>query len=113
MDILKQKLQTSEILHVGNAMADKGFDISGEPTQLSLGHNSQPYLRGKDCFFESDVLRTQTVAMHSIHVERALCKMKRFRILHSVIPVAMIETSNQMWTVICLLSNFQNPIPSL
>ena len=93
-------------------MADKGFDINKELKELSLCLSIPPYLKEKNFFSESDVIRTQTIAMHRIHVERAICKIKRFLILHSVIPIAMMGTINQIWTVICLLSNFQNPILS-
>ena len=112
LEILKQKLQSSEILPGDTIMADKGFDIDEELKELGLCLNIPPYLKEKNCFSESDVIRTQTIAMQRIHVERAISKIKRFRILHSVIPIALMGTINQIWTVICLLSNFQNPILS-
>ncbi|XP_071830276.1 uncharacterized protein [Apostichopus japonicus] len=52
------------------------------------------------------------VAQHRIHVERAIGKVKRFRIFQSLIPVSMFGTINQIWTVACLISNFQNPVIS-
>ena len=56
------------------------------------------------------MLKTQTIAQHRIHVERAIGKARRFRIFHSVIPVSMFGSVNQIWTVACLLSNFQIPV---
>ena len=112
LEILKKELQATESLAGYTIMADKGFDIREELKGLGLALKIPPYLKEKDCFFKSDVLTAQTIAMHRIHVERATCKKKRFRILHSVIPISMIGTVHQIWTVMCLLSNFQNPILS-
>ena len=57
-------------------MADKGFDIDEDLKELGLCLNILPYLKEKNCFSESDVITTQTIAMHSIQVERAISKIK-------------------------------------
>ena len=59
---------------------------------------------------EGDVIKTQTVAQHRIHIERAIGKVRRFRIFSSEIPVTMFGLINQIWTVCCILSNFIEPI---
>ena len=84
-------------------MADKGFDIHNDLKKLDLKLNIPPYLKDK-------VIKTQTVARHRIHVERAICKIRRFRIFHSIIPVTMFGSINEIWSVASLLSNFQNPM---
>ena len=91
-------------------MADKGFDIDVKLKELKLELNIPPYLKDKVGFEEDDVINTQTIAKHRIHVERAICKIRRFRIFHSIIPVTKLGSINQIWTVACLLSNLQNPI---
>ena len=91
-------------------MPDKGFDIQNDLKKLGLQLNIPPFLKDKVGFEEDDVIKTQTIARHCIHVERAICKFRRFRIFHSVIPVSVLGCINQIWTVACLLSNFQNPI---
>ena len=91
-------------------MADKGFNIGSELKELGLELNFSPFLKGNPGFQEHDVIKTQTITQHRVHVERAIGKAKRFRIFHSVIPVAMFGSVIQIWTVACLLSNFQAPI---
>ena len=91
-------------------MADKGFDIHNDLKKLDLKLNIPPYLKEKVGFGEDDAIKTQTVARHRINVERAICKIRRFRIFHSIIPVTMFGSINQIWSVACLLSNFQNPV---
>ena len=91
-------------------MADKGFDIDDKLKELKLELNIPPYLKDKMGFEEDDVINTQTIAKNRIHVERAICKIRRFRIFHSIIPVSMLGNISQIWTVACLLSNLQNPV---
>ena len=69
---------------------------------LSLGVSAQ--LTG------ADVIKTQTIAQHRIHVERAIGKVRRFAIFSSPLPVAMLGSVNQLWSVCCLISNFMDPI---
>ena len=109
LDILHKKLTVSEIKKRDSLMADKGFDIQDELKKLNLYLNIPPFLKDK-VGFEDDVVKTQTIARHRIHVARAICKVRRFRIFHSFIPVSMFGCINQIWTVACLLSNFQNPV---
>ena len=65
-------------------MADKGFDIQNDLKKLGLQLNIPPFLKDKVGFEEDDVIKTQTIARHRIHVERAICKVRRFQIFHSV-----------------------------
>ena len=81
------KLTVSEIKKGDSLMADEGFDIHDELKKLHLYLNIPSFLKDK-VGFEDDV-KTQTIARHCLHVERAICKVHRFRIFHSVIPVSM------------------------
>ena len=91
-------------------MADKGFDIGDGPAKLKLKWNIPPFLKDKLGFEEGDVIKTQTIAQHRIHVEKAIGKVRRFRIFHSVIPVSICGSINQTWSVTRFLSNFLNPV---
>ena len=110
LEILKLKLLTREIKNGDAVMADKGFDIQNILQKLGLRLNIPPFFKDKVGFEEDDVIKTQTIPRHRIHVERAICKIRRFSIFNSVIPVSMFGSINQIWTVSCLLSNFQNPV---
>ena len=59
---------------------------------------------------EARVLRTQRIARVRIHVERAINRAKNFTIFDKVIPLSLAGSINQMWTVCCLLTNFQPPL---
>ena len=108
--ILRQKVTSGEIKKGDSVMANKGFHIPNDLKKLDLKLNVPPYLKDKVGFEEDDVIKMQTVARHRIHVARAISKIRRFRIFHSIIPVTMSGSINQIWSVACLLSNFQNPV---
>ena len=109
-DILKNKVAVGEILADDAVMADKGFDIGDELKNANLHLNIPPFLANQSAFSEGDVIKTQTVAQHRIHIERAIGKVRRFQIFSIEIPVTMFEIINQIWTVCCMLSNFIEPI---
>ena len=110
LGILDKKVMVHEINKGDAIMADKGFDIQNDLKKLGLQLNIPPFLKDKVGFQEDDVIKTQSISRHRIHVERAICKVRRFRIFHSVIPLSIFGCINQIWTVVCLLSNFQNPV---
>ena len=96
LETVKQKVQCGEL----------------KEAKVKLKLNIPPFLRDKVGFEEDDVIKTQTIAHHRIHVERAIGKVRRFKIFHSVIPVSMFGSINQIWSVACFLSNFLNPVLS-
>ena len=103
LDLLSRKKEVSEILEGDSIMADKGFDIGGDLQKIGLQLNIPPFLKEKPQFNENEVIRTQTIAKHRIHVEIAIGKVGRFLIFNSRLPISSLGTINQLWTVCCLL----------
>jgi hypothetical protein len=91
-------------------MADKGFDVADALIKIGLKLNMPPFLGSRQQLSADDVTETQAIAHHRIHVERAIEKIKNFKIFDKQLPLSMVGTHNQIWTVCCLLSNFQDPI---
>ena len=91
LDVLKAKKETLEALDGDSIMADKGFDIE-EDLQ------------------KSGLQKTQTIAKHRIHVERAIGKVRNFLIFRSKLPISVLGVVNQIWTVCCLLRGFMEPL---
>lgn len=59
-----------------------------------------------------DVILTKKIAQLRIHVERAIGRVKEFRILQGVLPAVMWDTINQVVYVCCMLTNFSPPLVS-
>ena len=112
LETVKQKVQCGELKEGDAIMADRGFDIGDDLAKVKLKLNIPHFLRDKTGFKEHDVIKTQTIAHHRIHVERAVMKVRRLKIFHSVIPVSMFGSIDQIWSVSCFLSYFLNPFLS-
>lgn len=109
-DITKQS-GILELLEKGDdCMADKGFNIKDllDPIEVTL--NIPPFLSDKGQFDEEEVENTQSVASDRIHVERAISRIKMYKIITNVVPLSLAGVLNQIWTVCCMLLLFQSPI---
>ena len=110
LEVLKYKIEISEIRYGDAIMADKGFNIDDELDELGIKLNQPPYRERQVQFSAEDVMRTRDIAVHRIHVERAIGKVKTFRIFHGKLPISLMGSINQIWTVCCLLTNFMPPL---
>ena len=71
-------------------MADRGFDLEDDlPAGVKL--NIPAFLEGKDQLSAEDEIVTQRIASVRVHVERAIARIKSFRILKQVFPLKSIE----------------------
>lgn len=93
-----------------SVMADKGFDIQSMLNKRNVSLNLPPYLRHQNQFSPDDILKTKAIAKIRIHVERAIRRIKEFHIFDSDIPLNTLGSVNQLYTVACLLTNFQGPL---
>ena len=92
-----------------SVMADRGFDIAEYlPDEVHL--IIPPFLRGKEQLSAVEEAETRQVASVRIHVERAICRVKTFRILNPVFPIAMAADLNKIWIIWCYLTNFLPPV---
>ena len=90
-------------------MADKGFDIADDlPHGISL--NIPPFLRGKDSLSIEEEKETRKIASVRIHVERAIARIKTFKILSTVFPLSMAVELNKIWVICAYLTNFLPPL---
>ena len=105
-----QDSQIFTLLETGDSvMADKGFDI-GEDLPQGVHLNVPPFLRGKDHLSIQEEAQTRQIAAVRIHVERAISRIKTFRILSTVFPISMAANLNKIWVVCSYLTNFLPPL---
>jgi hypothetical protein len=90
-------------------MADRGFTIDDcLPAGVTL--NIPPFLDGKSQFCVEDEVKTRRIARQRIHVERAIEKIKNFRILQQPIPISMAADANKVWIICSYLTLFSKPL---
>ena len=96
-----------EILEEGDSvMADKGFTVADI---LSVRGISLPPMKLADQFDETELVETRRIASLRIHVERAMKRIKEYKILR-LIPNNMVAIASHLFYVCAFLSNFQCPL---
>ena len=92
-------------------MADKGFEIADDlPEGVTL--NIPPFLRGNDHLSIKEETGTRRIAPVRIHVERAISRIKTFRVLSTVYPIRLASVLNKVWVICSYLSIFLPPLLS-
>ena len=93
-----------------SVMADRGFTVADDLSPLGVSLNIPCFLEGRDQLTAAEVKESQTIASVRIHVERAIQRIKKFRVLRNEIPLTLHGSINQIWTVCCLLTNSMPPL---
>lgn len=93
-----------------SVMADRGFTIENELSNIGVRLNIPAFLGGRDHLTKAEVKESQTIAAVRIHIERAIQRIKKFKIIQNSIPLTLHGTVNQIWTVCCLLTNLLPPL---
>ena len=94
------------LLEAGDqAMADRGFDIESDlPSGVTL--NILPFLNGKPQLSFEEETSTRKDASVCVHVERAISRIKNYRILPQVFPITMAHDLDKIWLVCSHLTLF-------
>jgi hypothetical protein len=95
-----------DILESGDqVMADRGFDIESDlPSGVTL--NIPPFLDGKYQLSLEEEIITRKIASVRVHVERAIARIKNYRILHQVIPITIANDLDKIWAICTYLTLF-------
>ena len=98
-----------ELCEAGDAvMADKGFLISDLTTPRGL-HLIIPPMKFQR-FNRRQVEETRRIANLRIDVERAMERLKNFRILQGVMPITMSKQASHILKICAALSNVHPPL---
>lgn len=93
-----------------HVMADKGFEIQKLLDGLNVRVDHPPILRGVTQMSEEQETETRRIARLRIHVERAIERVKNFRILQETFPYRQWRMLNDIWHVCVKLTHFQAPL---
>ena len=94
-------------------MADQGFTISSELNERGTGLHIPSFLGSERAqLTSSEVTKTRRIAEARIHVERAIERIKEFRIIDGEVDLTMVPVLQQTFQVCSFLTNFQKPIVS-
>lgn len=89
-------------------MADKGFTIHKDLDNIGLLLNIPPFTSSSSQMTKNQIALTQKIAKHRIHIERLIAKIKKYKLVSHTIQTSMFGTINQIWSVCCFLTLFDN-----
>ena len=88
-------------------MADRGFNIEEDPKRRGAKVVIPNFTRGKSQLRRNEVVHTRRVTNVRIHVERAIRRIRCFRILNGNFPLSQIKVLDDIVRVICILCNLK------
>ena len=91
-------------------MSDKGFLIEDLLAAKQCTLVMPMFLANKGQFTASEAKHNKLISNLRVHVERANRRFKEYHLFDSPVPHALAGSINQLWTVSCLLTNFQGPL---
>ena len=98
-----------DLLEPGDSvMADRGFSIADLLDAKGVRLNMPP-MKTKDQFTQHELTTTRRIASLRIHVERAIGRIKSYKILQDI-PNNMAKVADQIFFVCAMLSNFRSPL---
>ncbi|TRY56542.1 hypothetical protein DNTS_022798 [Danionella cerebrum] len=104
-EIFKQSGIAKHLTENMAVMVDKGFLISD---CVKCKVYCPPFLSKAKQMPAHQVKETQAIARLRVHVERAIRRIKQNKLFDSVITLSHTVNISQLFTVACLLSNYQN-----
>ncbi|CAC5412803.1 unnamed protein product [Mytilus coruscus] len=91
-------------------MADRSFPIQSDLVMRQAKLIIPPPGHGSEQMTKENVLKTKAVANVRIHVERAISRIKCFKILKNTLPITLVPLANEIFTICSAVSNLQPPL---
>ena len=95
-----------------NLMADKGFNINlltSKGSQLII----PPFLREKQRFSKKNCKKTSDIPKARMHAERAIARIKDFRILNGTSSITMKDLLDDICLICLAITNLAPPLVPL
>ena len=91
-------------------MADRGFQIKEDLLHYYCSLNVPPGARAKSQMTVAECRQTKMVANLRIHVERAINRIKEFKLLKNTMPINILPLADNIIKVCAALYNIQPPL---
>lgn len=82
-------------MHGDLVMADRGFDISEALALVGASLAIPPFTKGKSQLSQEEVETARALSRVRIHVERAIGRIKLYKILQSTLPISLIKRPHE------------------
>lgn len=91
-------------------MAYRGFNIEDLNKPRGIKLNIPAFTNGRDQLEPHEVTQSRRISNTRIHVERAIGRVKEFKILTHVLTTFTLPYLNEIFFVCCMLTNFQEQL---
>ena len=91
-------------------MADRGFTIRDLLNERKVSLNIPAFTNRRNQLTNEEITRTRRVANVRIHVERAIQRLKVFKILSQTVPISMARKLDNILTICAGLVNLRSPL---
>lgn len=109
--IVKDSGVLNNLLPGDEVMADRGFTIQDLLFPLQAKLNIPAFSHGKQ-LSDEEVTRTRRVANVRIHVERAIRRMKVYKVLRDTVPITMTRHIDEILRIVAALVNLDSDLIS-
>ena len=108
---LTQQSGLLNLLQPGDSIiADRGFDIMEDLAPIGVRLNIPPFLCGMSQLDSKELTETRRIASLRIHVERCMEQLKNYHIFDGVMPLSLMDITDQIFFVCAVLTKFHPPL---
>ena len=109
LQIIQKSNFRNQVEEGDDIMADRGFNIRHLLLQKKATLNIPAFSNGKNLSNKA-TKRSRKIAKVRIHVERAIRRLKTFKILSGIISIKLRHQLKELITIAAVISNLQEPL---
>ena len=91
-------------------MADRGFTIGEDMCSRRVKLNIPAFMKGRTQLSEEETVDSRRIAAQRIHVERAIMRMKSYRLLSTKFNIKSLRNADKTVRVVAALCNMKGPL---
>ena len=69
-----------------------------------------PFTKGKRQFTKLQVEKAKTISRARVQIERAIGRLKEFKLLQHELPLNMLDLADHIWVTAAEITNLQSPL---
>ncbi|XP_049267957.1 uncharacterized protein LOC119379490 isoform X1 [Rhipicephalus sanguineus] len=96
--------------YVDRVMVDKGFLIENLCDEARVNMDRPPFLKKRQQLEEHEAHKNQAIARARVHVERAIQRVKAFKILQQRYPIQLLPVFDKVIVLLAGIVNLSKPI---
>ena len=89
------------------ALVDRGFYVQDLFLVYHVTVAIPPFTKGETHFTKVQVEQAKTISRARIHVERAIGRLKEFKLLSHELPLNMLDLADYIWIIAGAITNLQ------